>query len=88
MFGVLGYVFRKVDIPLAPLVLALVLGGMMEQSFRQAMTLSGGNPKIFVGSVLTVGLAVLSTFIIGLTLHRAVSRRKRTSGATQATNSP
>ena len=33
-FGIMGYVFRKIDIPLAPLVLALVLGGIMEQSFR------------------------------------------------------
>ena len=77
MFGVLGYVFRKIDIPLAPLVLALVLGGMMEQSFRQAMTLSGGNPKIFVGSVLTISLAALSVFIIGHTVYKALSRKSR-----------
>jgi len=60
MFGVMGYVFRKVDIPVAPLVLSLVLGGMMEQSFRQAMTISGANPKIFVGSTICVVLLALS----------------------------
>src|SRR3954468_1486056 len=59
-FGVVGYVFEKVDIPVAPLVLSLVLGGIMEQSFRQAMTISGGNPKIFFGSVITVTLIILS----------------------------
>jgi putative tricarboxylic transport membrane protein len=53
-FGVIGYAFRKVDIPAAPLVLALVLGGTMEQSFRQAMTLSDGNPKIFISSLVSV----------------------------------
>jgi putative tricarboxylic transport membrane protein len=83
MFGVLGYVFRKIDIPLAPLVLALVLGGMMEQSFRQAMTLSGGNPKIFVGSVLTISLAALSVFIIGHTVYKALSRKSRLRSAAQ-----
>ena len=44
LFGVVGYVFDKCDIPVAPLVLSLVLGGMMEQSFRQAMTISEGEP--------------------------------------------
>jgi putative tricarboxylic transport membrane protein len=66
VFGVLGYVFRKVDIPLAPLVLSLVLGGIMEQSFRQAMTISSANPKIFVGSTICVILLVLSILSIFL----------------------
>jgi putative tricarboxylic transport membrane protein len=64
IFGVMGYVFRKVDIPVAPMVLSLVLGGIMEQSFRQAMTISGGNPKIFVGSVICVTLVALSVLSI------------------------
>jgi putative tricarboxylic transport membrane protein len=60
LFGIAGYVFRKIDIPVAPLVLALVLGDMMEQSFRQAMTISDGNPKIFVGSTICVVLVAMS----------------------------
>src|SRR5688572_16349485 len=64
IFGILGYIFRKVDIPVAPMVLSLVLGGIMEQSFRQAMTISGGNPKIFVGSTICVILVVLSVVSI------------------------
>ena len=65
-FGVVGYIFDKVDIPVAPLVLSLVLGGIMEQSFRQAMTISGGNPKIFMGSTITVTLIVLSVFSVAM----------------------
>jgi putative tricarboxylic transport membrane protein len=76
-FGIAGYVFRKVDIPLAPLVLAVVLGGIMEQSFRQAMTISSGSLSIFVGSTLTVGLAAIGVVILGFTLYGTVSRRKR-----------
>jgi putative tricarboxylic transport membrane protein len=68
LFGAAGYVFRKVDIPLAPLILSLVLGGIMEQSFRQAMTISGGNPKIFVGSPICVTLVALSIISIFLPL--------------------
>jgi putative tricarboxylic transport membrane protein len=63
-FGVVGYVFDKVDIPVAPLVLSLVLGGMMEQSFRQAMTISGGNPVIFVSSTITVTLLVFTAISV------------------------
>jgi putative tricarboxylic transport membrane protein len=65
-FGVVGYIFEKVDIPVAPLVLSLVLGGIMEQSFRQAMTISGGSPKIFVGSTITVTLLIFSVISIAL----------------------
>ncbi len=62
VFGVLGYLFKKLKYPLAPLVLALVLGDMAESSFRQAMLLSQGSLTIFwsnglVGSI--AGLAML-----------------------------
>ena len=43
-FGVIGYVFKKLDYPLAPLVLAVVLGDRAEDSFRQSMLLSQGEP--------------------------------------------
>lgn len=64
LFGIIGYVFDKVDIPVAPLVLSLVLGGIMEQSFRQAMTISGGDTKIFYGSTITVTLLVMSAISV------------------------
>ncbi|MFM8736801.1 MAG: tripartite tricarboxylate transporter permease, partial [Betaproteobacteria bacterium] len=62
VFGVFGYLFKKLKYPLAPLVLALVLGDMAEASFRQAMLLSQGSLSIFwsnglVGSIF--GLAML-----------------------------
>ncbi|MDP1536971.1 MAG: tripartite tricarboxylate transporter permease [Burkholderiales bacterium] len=64
LFGIIGYVFDKVDIPVAPLVLSLVLGGIMEQSFRQAMTISGGDTKIFYGSTITITLLVMSAISV------------------------
>jgi putative tricarboxylic transport membrane protein len=65
IFGIIGYVFKKLDYPLAPLVLALVLGDMAEASFRQAMLLSQGDIAIFwsnwlVGSIC--GLAMVMLF--------------------------
>ena len=64
VFGVLGYLFKKLKYPLAPLVLALVLGDMAEASFRQAMLLSQGSLAIFwsnplVGSIVALALAML-----------------------------
>jgi putative tricarboxylic transport membrane protein len=64
-FGVIGYVFKKLDYPLAPLVLALVLGDKAEDSFRQAMLVSQGDVLIMwsnplVGSITTLALAMLA----------------------------
>lgn len=59
-FGILGYLFRKVDIPLAPLVLAVVLGAPMEESFRQALHISEGDISIFVSSGIAIALVLMS----------------------------
>ncbi len=64
VFGVMGYLFKKLKYPLAPLVLALVLGDMAEASFRQAMLLSQGSLAIFwsnglVGGIVALALAML-----------------------------
>jgi putative tricarboxylic transport membrane protein len=64
LFGVVGYVFKKLAYPLAPLVLALVLGDRAEAAFRQAMLLSQGDVRIFfsnwlVGSIMALALVLL-----------------------------
>ena len=64
VFGVLGYLFKKLKYPLAPLVLALVLGDMAEASFRQSMLLSQGSLSIFwsnplVGSIVALAMVML-----------------------------
>jgi len=76
-FGVVGYIFKKLDFPLAPLVLALVLGDKAEDSFRQAMLVSQGDVMIMwsnplVGSITTLALTLLFWPLIsrGLALLR------------------
>jgi putative tricarboxylic transport membrane protein len=64
VFGVIGYVFKKLDYPLAPLVLALVLGDRAEDAVRQSMLASQGTVTIFfsnplVGSITTLALLML-----------------------------
>jgi putative tricarboxylic transport membrane protein len=64
VFGVLGYLFKKLKYPLAPLVLALVLGDMAESSFRQAMLLSQGNLSIFWSNPLVGSLTALALIML------------------------
>jgi TctA family transporter len=64
IFGVVGYFFKKLDYPLAPLVLSLVLGDKAEDAFRQTMLASKGSLAIFwsnplVGSITTLALVLL-----------------------------
>ena len=65
VFGIVGYVFRKLDYPLAPMVLALVLGDMAESSFRQSMLISQGDLTVFFSNWLVgslTGLALVALF--------------------------
>ena len=64
IFGVAGYVMRKLDYPLAPLVLALVLGDRAEDSFRQSMLMSQGDMSIFFSNILVGGLTGLALLLL------------------------
>jgi putative tricarboxylic transport membrane protein len=59
-FGVVGYVMRKTDIPLAPVILGLVLGPLMEKSLRRAMALSGGEWSVLFRGPIAVALWTLA----------------------------
>jgi len=77
---VLGYLFKKLKYPLAPLVLALVLGDMAEASFRQSMLLSQGSLAIFwsnplVGSIMALAMLMLLWPLWGVA-KRIVARRE------------
>ncbi|HWT97994.1 MAG TPA: tripartite tricarboxylate transporter permease [Terriglobales bacterium] len=63
-FGVLGYAFRKLDIPKAPLLFGLILGHTLEQSFRQAMTISNGDVTVFLRSPIAAGLLLCAAVSI------------------------
>ena len=63
-FGVLGYLFKKLKYPLAPLVLALVLGDMAEASFRQSMLISQGSLAIFWANPLVASIAGIAIVLL------------------------
>jgi putative tricarboxylic transport membrane protein len=69
-FGVAGYVLQKLNYPLAPLVLAIVLGDKAEEGFRQALLGSQGSLSIFwsnwlVGSIMSLGVLLLLWPLVG-----------------------
>ncbi|MEI7671056.1 MAG: tripartite tricarboxylate transporter permease [Deltaproteobacteria bacterium] len=65
LFGVVGYLLRKFDFPLAPIVLTLILGPLMERSLRQSLEISQGSFGIFFSSpIATVLLALAVLFLI------------------------
>jgi putative tricarboxylic transport membrane protein len=70
-FGVVGYLFKKLDYPLAPLVLALVLGDKAEDSFRQAMLVSQGDLGVLWSNPL---VGTISTLAIGLLVWPLISK--------------
>jgi putative tricarboxylic transport membrane protein len=76
-FGFLGYFLRKMDFDLGLLILAYVLGPILERSLRQALTISGGDPSIFVRDYLTIGLLVAAAIflVLGLLPSRKLSLR-------------
>ena len=76
VFGVLGYAFKKLSYPLAPLVLALVLGDMAESSFRQSMLISKGSLGVFFGNWLAGGITTLALVMLFWPLLGKWRRRK------------
>jgi putative tricarboxylic transport membrane protein len=77
VFGVMGYFFKKLKYPLAPLVLALVLGDMAEASFRQAMLLSQGSLSIFWSNPLVGSIAGLAMLLLVWPAFGAMQRAAR-----------
>ena len=79
-FGVVGYILKKLDYPLAPLVLALVLGDRTEDAFRQSMLLSKGSVGIFwanglAGTITTLAVLMLLWPLFGKLRERLRGRQ-------------
>ena len=76
-FGVAGWVLRKLDIPLVPVILGILLGNQMEANLRRAMAISDGNLWALVESPLAIGLWMMA--IVGFILPLIVGRFVRIS---------
>ena len=74
-FGVAGWVLRKLDVPLVPVILGILLGNQMEVNLRRAMTISDGDWLTLVGSPLAIILWIIA--IAGFVLPMIYGRRMR-----------
>jgi putative tricarboxylic transport membrane protein len=79
-FGIVGYLMRKADYPMAPLVLALVLGPLMEKSFRQTLIAEQGNIMAFVERPISGTFIAISLVFFLLPLLKYVKRASRAQG--------
>lgn len=81
-FGVMGYVLRKLDIPLVPVILGLLLGPEMEKNLRHAMTISDGDWSILWSSGLSIGLWAVAALglILPMVVGPILRQRMKKSG--------
>jgi len=75
--GVFGYILRKMDFPMSPLILGFVLGGMLEQNLRRALSISNGNLPILWESLICKLLLVLAISVLVVPPVWKRWRRKR-----------
>jgi len=75
VFGVIGWVLRKFDIPLVPIIMGILLGNLMEANLRRAMTISNGDWGALVASPLSITLWIFA--VVGFMLPIVVGRRVR-----------
>jgi TctA family transporter len=75
-FGLVGYLFHKLDCEAAPMLLGFILGPMMETYLRRAMLLARGDASVFVTSPLSLSFLVVSALLLLLVVVPAVRRRR------------
>ncbi|MBM3540053.1 MAG: tripartite tricarboxylate transporter permease [Alphaproteobacteria bacterium] len=77
VFGVVGYLFKKLDIPIAPMAFTLILGPLTENSLRQALSMSGGELSILFRGYTSTGLLILAAVAL---LYPMISALRARSG--------
>jgi putative tricarboxylic transport membrane protein len=78
VFGVVGFIFMKLECEPAPMVLGFVLGPLMEDNLRRAMTISGGDPMIFLNRPISLGLLVAAAaLLVMVALPNIRSKREK-----------
>lgn len=81
IFGVIGFVLRKLDFPLAPMVVALVLGAPTETTLRQSLIMSDGSMTVFFASPIAAVLMSCALLLFFFPLIQIVLRRLRAGRA-------
>jgi putative tricarboxylic transport membrane protein len=88
LFGVIGYVFKKLDYPLAPLVLALVLGDLAENALRQSLIMSQGSLLILFQRPISGAISAVALLFFALPVINPYIRRARAGKSPVEVSSP
>jgi putative tricarboxylic transport membrane protein len=83
VLGLVGYLLRKRGVPMAPLILGFVLGDLMEQNLRRALSITNGELGILVESPISIGLwlSAATMLLLPPLVRRLSSRRKPAAAA-------
>ena len=76
IFAVVGYILKKLEFPIVPVLLGLVLGGLAEFNMRRALTISNGNWSIFVSTPLSIFFVVLITITVGMIIRNKIKESR------------
>ena len=82
LFGVVGYLMRKLDYPMAPAVLAIVLGPLAETSLRQSLIIGKGSPQIFIDRPIAAAIMACAFILFILPLVKLISAKRKKSSST------
>ncbi|MBO0841138.1 MAG: tripartite tricarboxylate transporter permease, partial [Sciscionella sp.] len=86
-FSLVGYVFRKLEIPAAPMLMAFVLGPQFEVALRQSLTLSDNSPLIFVERPISATVLAFTVAVVAFSTVNRHRRRRRNAAAQPTTPS-
>ena len=75
--GGLGYLLMKLDCELAPFILGFILGPMIEENFRRAMLISGGDATVFVTRPVSAGLLLAAAVVLFVVMLPAITRKRK-----------
>jgi TctA family transporter len=75
-FAILGYIFKKLDCEPAPLLLGFVLGKLMEEYLRRAMTISRGDWSVFITRPLSLGLLIAAVLLLAAVFLPAIAKKR------------
>jgi len=76
LFGLLGYVFIKLECEPAPLILAVVLGPLMEENLRRALLITRGDPSVFITRPISAGFLAATVLLLAIMVLPAVRQRR------------
>jgi TctA family transporter len=83
VFGLLGYIFIKLRAEPAPMILALVLGPLIEENLRRALLISRGDPSVFITRPISAAFLIATVLLLLLMVLPAV-RKKREQAVVEA----